>query len=118
MSTSKQETRVLYLFIDDERFPPDYVDGQHIGEGWNIARDMRRVQDFVLTHGIPNYISFDHDLGEDKANGFMIAKWLVNMHLDGLALFPADFKYYVHSQNPVGKANIEGLLDPFLEANL
>lgn len=109
---------MLYLFIDDERFPPDYVDGQHIGEGWNIARDMLRVQDFVLANGIPNYISFDHDLGEDRATGYAIAKWLVNMHLDGVATFPADFKYYVHSQNPVGKANIEGLLDPFLEAHL
>lgn len=28
---------------------------------------------------------------------------------------PADFAFFVHSQNPVGKANIEGLLNNYLE---
>jgi hypothetical protein len=30
---------------------------------------------------------------------------------------PDDFQFYVHSRNPVGRANIEGLLNNYLEHN-
>lgn len=31
-------------------------------------------------------------------------------------IFADDFDYYVHSQNPIGKANIEGLINGYLKA--
>jgi hypothetical protein len=41
------------------------------------------------------------------------AKWLVNLDLDGI-LMPDDFQFHVHSANPTGAANIQGLLDNYM----
>lgn len=98
------------LFIDDERFPP------RDGQIWVIARDFEDVMMSLRIHGMPRHISFDHDLGEDKHTGHDIAKFLVNLDIGGDPNFvlPADFTYYVHSQNPVGKENIEKYLENYL----
>ena len=56
-------------------------------------------------------ISFDHDLGEEFS-GYDCAKYLVDYCLDRQLPLP-DFA--VHSQNPVGKENIERLLNNFKE---
>lgn len=103
------------LFIDDERFPPD--DGRE----WVIARTYGEALFEVLGRGFPSYISFDHDLGENKKTGHDIAKQLVeNDIISGdresreAYRFPDNFAFYVHSQNPIGKANIEGLLNNYL----
>lgn len=101
------------LFIDDERFPPN--DGRE----WVICRNHFEVFECVFDLGMPSYISFDHDLGENLWSGYDIAKELVDIALttiDPDYKFPADFDFYVHSQNPVGKANIEGLLNGYLKA--
>ena len=37
------------------------------------------------------------------------------MDLDNLYKFPEDFKFNVHSANPIGKANIEGILNNYLK---
>lgn len=100
------------LFIDDERHPP-YRDGRD----WKIARDWEDVMMLLRIHGIPNYISFDHDLGIDKHSGHDIVKFLIDLDMgdDDMFTIPADFTYYVHSQNPVGKDNIAGLIDGYLK---
>lgn len=47
--------------------------------------------------------------------GMDFAKWLVESDLDHNGSFLApEFDFYVHSQNPQGKANIEGLLRQYL----
>ena len=97
------------MFIDDERFPPKD------GEDWKIARNLKEVQNLVLTQGMPSFISFDHDLGEDEPTGYDVTKWLIEKELDGEITFPSGFSFYVHSQNPIGKVNIEGLLNRYLE---
>jgi hypothetical protein len=43
------------------------------------------------------------------------AKWLVDMHLDGRYIFPKEFNFYVHSANPAGAENINGLMNGFLD---
>lgn len=102
------------LFIDDERFPPD--DGQ----GWRIARNLTEVASTLEEFGPPNFISFDHDLGETEPTGYDIAKKLVAGdlgELDGTEFasgLPTDFSFYVHSQNPVGAENIRALLIGYL----
>lgn len=96
------------MFLDDERSPP--ADGQD----WEIARDFVWVKYLVKSMGMPVFISFDHDLGDDQPTGLDIAKWLIARVLDGHDTLPEGFAYTVHSQNPVGKANIEGLMDGFL----
>uniref|UniRef100_A0AAU8HY45 Cyclic-phosphate processing Receiver domain-containing protein n=1 Tax=Rhizobium phage LG08 TaxID=3129229 RepID=A0AAU8HY45_9CAUD len=61
-----------------------------------------------------SYISFDHDLGIGK-NGYDAAKILVetDMSCDGKYL-SEDFDFYVHSQNPIGKKNIETFMNGYL----
>lgn len=102
------------LFIDDERFPPE--DGQR----WIIARNLSEVASTIATLGPPNFISFDHDLGETEPTGYEIAKRLVAGdlgELDGTEFergLPENFSFYVHSQNPVGRENIRSLLNNYL----
>lgn len=99
------------LFLDDERDPP--------GNRWQwvIARDFTDVELAVWRNGLPEYISFDHDLGENEKTGLDIAKWLVDLDMaeNSEFQFPENFDFYVHSQNPVGKANIEGYMRNYLD---
>lgn len=96
------------MFIDDERFP---IDKNAI-----IARTMEEAQKLIKDKGCPAEIMFDHDLGQDIPTGFDFAKWLVEKDLDNDGNFlPVNFTFSVHSQNPQGKKNIEGLLNPYLE---
>lgn len=77
---------------------------------------LRSYTDFVAyitQNGLPNFISFDHDLGLEES-GFDCAKWLVNYCLDKKKELP---EFTVHSQNPVGKQNIESLLNNFKKRN-
>ena len=105
------------LFIDDERYPTDVTWGNeefYSKFPWTIARTLNEVQHLVSLNGFPKFISFDHDLGTGEPTGHDIAKWLVNYDLDNNNM-PDNFKYFVHSRNPVGKANIEGLLTSYLK---
>lgn len=100
------------LFIDDERFPPND------GRDWIICRNKIEVQIQVMLRGMPSYISFDHDLGENEPTGYDITKWLVGIDLtslDELGRFPDNFDFYVHSQNPIGKANIEQYINNYMK---
>lgn len=103
------------LFLDDERDPPNdntqCVTGVPVPK-WLIARSSCEAISIVESNGIPDFISFDHDLGgDDTAMRFI---WfLINSHMDGsLESFPTD--YYVHSQNPVGVQNIKGLMSSYI----
>ena len=102
----------IKLYLDDIRTPKD--------DDFIIVRSFQEAVKFVQQNGIPNYISFDHDLGCDEFNniypsGYDFAKWLIEMDLDNLYKFPEDFKFNVHSANPIGKANIEGILNNYLK---
>jgi len=99
------------LFIDDERFPP-----RNDSKNWVIARTWEQVMMALHRNGMPGFISFDHDLGTDPHTGYDIAKFLVELDMDGDPDFaiPQDFTFYVHSQNPIGKANIELYLNNYL----
>jgi hypothetical protein len=98
------------LFLDDERFPPE--DGRE----WVICRNRADVVLTIMSRGMPSYVSFDHDLGQDESTGHEIAKLIVDWDMnDRYYSLPEDFSFYVHSQNPIGKANIEGLLNNYLK---
>lgn len=94
------------LFIDDERD----IGTTWEGDKWFIARDFDDACFLVIKHGLPSFISFDHDLGFGPT-GADFAEWLVNHILDREIKFPNNFDYYVHSQNPIGAANIRGKMD-------
>ena len=106
------------LFIDDERYPSNVTWGNETFYKqfpWTIARNMAQVQSLIKTYGFPDFISFDHDLTTNEPTGKDIANWLIEGDMDGVHRIPDSFQFYVHSRNPVGKANIEGLLACYLE---
>ena len=123
------------LWLDDIRDPfvgdwlMAYAPGFAYGDGEVVW--VKNFDDFVnhiKFKGIPDMISFDHDLGEDVAkervtkgmskrqarlkkretkSGYDCSKWLVDYCLDNEIPIP---KFGVHSANPVGAENIRKLL--------
>lgn len=108
-----------FLFIDDERDLADvtWVNYTRATNPWRVARNLQQVLELIDQHGMPLYVSFDHDLGDGEPTGFDIAKLLVDgdMDEDHRRHFPPGFDFVVHSQNPVGAENIRKYLDNYLE---
>jgi hypothetical protein len=105
------------LFIDDERVPTDVTWGSpefYAIYPWTVARTKQRVMELIAMYGFPDFVSFDHDLGANEPSGKDIANWMINTDMDEDYRMPDNFQFYVHSRNPVGKANIENLLIPYL----
>lgn len=102
------------MFIDDERFP---ISGD---SDMVIARTPSAALAFMNFFGCPAFISFDHDLGLcTKTNQEMSAMEVVHFMIDrdldtNQGFIPKDFTFYVHSQNPIGRENITGLLNSYL----
>ena len=103
------------LFLDDNRNPendkfksflPD-TDYQKIDWVTNYTQFALYIQ----VHGLPDIISFDHDLGVEKS-GKDAANFLVEYCLDNDLPLP---EFYAHTANPVGEKNIMGLLINFKE---
>ena len=111
------------IFLDDERnFEdvtwinyPDYKE-THIVRNTSTFFDCLQIN-FVTGATLKDLaFSFDHDLAE-FVNGFeKTGKTAANMLLNFMLEYnfdPADLDYHVHSKNPVGKENIEGLLEGY-----
>ncbi len=109
------------LFIDDERNLEDvtwmdwHIQAMYRDESWIIARDIQQVKDLISEKGFPQFISFDHDLGDNQPTGFDITKYLVELDMDKLADMSQHFSFCVHSKNPVGKKNIESYLFNYMK---
>ena len=88
------------LYLDDLRSTP---------EGFERVYSYTEFVAYLEHKGLPDFISFDHDLGEEFS-GYDCAKYLVDYCLDHQLPLP---DFVVHSQNPVGKENIERLLANF-----
>lgn len=94
------------LYIDDIRTPKF--------KGYDVVRTSFEAVKYLEENGCPNLISFDHDLGGDD-NAMIVIHWMINKDMDKNGMFiPRGFEYNVHSANPVGKKNIEGLLGQYL----
>jgi len=82
---------------------------------FDIVRNYNEFVAYIKKNGLPNFISFDNDLGLDEngviaPDGYAAAKWLVyesNLDLTNL-------KFYVHSANPVAAEQIRGLLNNYI----
>jgi hypothetical protein len=89
------------LYLDDIRIPKT--------KGWDIVRSYDEFVKWIEKNGLPDEVSFDHDLGEEGTKtGYDAAKWLVQYCYSNTLPFLPEFN--VHSANPVGKANIESYL--------
>lgn len=104
---------IYKLFLDDlrtvEMVYPDAVDS------FVVVRSFDAFVAHVQVHGVPAFVSFDNDLGEDEygallPDGYACAKWLVYEQAYDLRWF--NFK--VHSSNPVARIQIESLLNNYI----
>jgi hypothetical protein len=93
------------LYIDDIRTPKS--------QGWDIVRTSSEAIEYLINK-CPMYISFDHDLGGDDT-AMIIVKWMVERDLDNPGFIPDNFKFNVHSANPIGADNIENYLNRYLK---
>jgi hypothetical protein len=133
------------LFLDDWRLPQTVVQYSNkpltvrkaMWENeWVIARNFDQFVKFIEERGLPDKISFDHDLGKsyhflpdnrkivpanevkidyskyegDERTGYHCARWLVDYCMDNKKPLP---EYYIHSDNTVGSENIRSYLENF-----
>jgi hypothetical protein len=116
------------LFLDDVRsaemvfmntIDPIYENNN----AWEIVRSFNEFVSYIEENGLPEFISFDHDLDFEHyklenqqdidyekmeiKTGFHAAQWLVNYCADNKLKLP---NYKVHSMNLAGKRNIERIL--------
>lgn len=108
-------TPMKKLFLDDVR-TIDMVYDKSMESAFDIVRTYSEFVDYIKSNGLPEYISFDNDLGlgEDgkvAPDGLAAAKWLV--YDSGLDLRNLEFK--VHSANPVAAEQIRGLLNNYIK---
>lgn len=87
------------LWIDDQIHDPD-TPMRHIPPGYIGAESSYDALILIKIKGIPEYISFDHDLGGEDTTMKFLHK-LVELYPNG----PVP-EYQIHSQNPVGAKNI------------
>lgn len=92
------------LYLDDLR-DPSWTYGS---EGsWIVARSTEEAKSLVVSKGMPQVMSLDHDLGgSDQATDFL--SWLAREYWDGVQPIPA---WQIHSANPVGSANMQSFMD-------
>jgi len=125
------------LFLDDERNPGDVTWVALESGPWHVVRSYKEACEWVERNGFPDVVSFDHDLGYEAfdtdesglivvtdatpaPSGYDFAKWLteLDMDLEGLpeAGMQPEFRFYVHSMNPVGANNIRSLMDNYIRS--
>lgn len=105
----------MRIYLDDVRKPGNSMYGPYDYVVWSYNSFV----DFCETFGCPNFISFDHDLGNrpmDTRTGMDCAKYLVMKDIGMNGNFiPTDFDFVVHSSNPVGSMNIQSYLSQYLD---
>ena len=104
------------LWIDDIRNP--FLNVENKVPNCESIHWVLNYSQFILyieKLGLPDVISFDHDLADiDDKSGYDCAKYLVDYCMDNNKRLPS---FRVHSANPVGKENIEYLLNNFKRFN-
>jgi hypothetical protein len=99
MKNPSSENLGIHLWLDDIRDPVDY--GMSDEDFVWIKNYSEAVK--LIETGRVTWISFDHDLGEEKT-GYDIAKYIEEKVYSGAIKCP---EWKIHSGNPVGRANIE-----------
>jgi len=117
------------LYLDDTRTPIKYPNGYN---PWVVVRNFKEFTEYILNNGIPDYISFDHDLAYEhihdyvkyqaqgipainyndfqEKTGYDCAKWLVDYCENNNTTLKT---IGVHSMNPIGSRNIQSLINGY-----
>lgn len=136
MEENKENAEPWYLFLDDLRHPYDCIDYMpnkqiYARLRWVVVKNYDQFIAKIEERGLPDLISFDHDLAHEAYNpkmyegteeynklyetfkektGYCCAKWLVDYCMDNGLKLP---EFEVHSMNPAGGENIKMYLENF-----
>lgn len=128
------------LFLDDFRTPEMALllvrDKRYTSFYWITVKNYEEFVAFIKNNGVPDLVSFDHDLGfehydlrgntnylswdeyyvasDREMTGYDCAKWLCDYCLENQIKLP---EYIVHSANTVGANNIRRYINNFLKHN-
>lgn len=122
----------IYLFLDDFREPSDAADytRNHLAATlynsakWVVVRDYSDFVQYIQDYGVPDVVSFDHDLAAEhysgdidpesytEKTGYDAAKFLVDYCMEHKVDFP---EWYVHSMNIQGAENISTFIRNYLK---
>jgi hypothetical protein len=136
------ENKKYNLFLDDVRNPKacEYMKDR-IGKDvaiyfdleWVIVRNYDQFVTYVKANGLPEVVSFDHDLAEphyhesmykggkvymkyletvSEKTGYDCVKWMIDYCMDNWKRFP---KWYLHTMNPAGRENMESHILNYLK---
>ena len=120
------------LFLDDFRVPEDAANYMHprfmrfYTSDWDIVRSYNQFVEYIEINGIPDMVSFDHDLADEhyaptgigydefvEKTGYHCMKWMIDYIIDNkIKKLP---HVLIHSANPVGAENIERLWQNFIK---
>jgi hypothetical protein len=112
------------LFLDDVREPNLFLNDTRT---WVIVRGYNDFVKIITERGLPEFISFDHDLADEHYNqivdyekyvektGYDCAKWLMEYCIKNNKTLP---NYQIHSMNPVGRMNINMVLSTYESDNV
>jgi len=118
------------LYLDDVRTPTETISGYY---PWHVVRSYEEFKNFIMLSGMPDLISFDHDLADEHSNdyfnqvaaqGYQQPNYESYKEKTGLdcAKFLVEYcqkmkislkQCCVHSHNPVGAKNIQDFLNGF-----
>jgi hypothetical protein len=108
------------LFLDDIRTPEQVTWIRLPQRTYKIVRNYREFVEYIEQHGMPEFVSFDHDLSDEhydprwtatdttEKTGLDCAKWLIEYSRQNKQKFP---DYRVHSMNPVGRQRIHQTIE-------
>ena len=117
------------LFLDDGRTPIEvfgYTQNPIYKSQWVIVRNYDEFVACINKLGMPELISFDHDLADihyahqegepidyssyTEKTGYHCAQWLIDYCIDKKVSPP---EYLVHTMNGVGGINIKYLIENY-----
>ena len=121
------------LFLDDGRQPKDVKWIDLPPYHWLVVTNYKEFVKTVKEKGIPETISFDHDLADEhyaeysaahdrnsesfgtiryellhEKTGMDCARWLAHLCVERKVPVPL---YYIHTLNPIGRQNIFSILE-------
>jgi len=131
----KQQT---LLWLDDYRDPMTHdwlvfspIPRENLKVVW--VKTYQEFKDWIIDNGLPEAICFDHDLADEhyaigrpsnfqefdysltnEKTGMDCAKWLIQYCIEFKKALPL---FNIQSANPVGRKNIQSLLDNFNKYN-